>query len=156
MMNLFPTGLAKTIKALNIAVAREHTKTAVRDLAHKLTGDKPLRRDKLNAIIDELHRRCVYAPDPIHGEMIRAILPDEAASADLRKPMDADEACYFVMVLAASAGIECRFVLARYGRCSWTCFVAYENEEGLWQNVNPLRQKTDQVPNELVMGDDVT
>jgi len=150
-MNLLPTGLVEAIKALNKAVEREHTKTAVRELAYKLTTGKPLRRDKLNAIIDELHRRCAYAPDPIRGEFVLALLPDEPPSAATRQPIDADDACYFVAALAASIDIECRFVLARYGRASWTCFIAYENEEGLWQNINPLREKTEQVPNELVM-----
>lgn len=102
-------------------------------------------RDKMCLIIDELWRRYSYMADPIGGEMFGMPRVDDAT-------VDVEGACLFVAVLAQGFGIRCRFTMARYDRASWTVFVAYENEEGLWMNLNVLRQKTDKVPNELVMG----
>lgn len=98
------------------------------EIARTIAGPRS-RHETINLIIDELWRRHTYVAD-----------------------VDIDDACLFVATVAKGFGIRCRFTMARYDRASWTLFVAYENEEGLWQNINVLRQKTDQVPNELVMG----
>lgn len=113
------------------------------ELAHKLAGARG-RRETMNLIVDELWRRYTYAADPVNETFV---LP---RAGDVT--VDIDGACLFIATVAKGFGIRCRFVGARYDRANWTLFVAYETEDGLWQNVNVLRQKTDQVPNELVMG----
>jgi len=85
-------------------------------LARELTDSEPDRNSKMRALVDELHRRWSGV-------------------------VDADDACLFVIALAVSVGIRCRFVAARFGPHSWTCFVAYETEDGRWETVDPLRQK---------------
>jgi hypothetical protein len=129
-------GITKQLEALTKLAGIGRGIVVTEELASKL-ADRRNRREKMDLIIDELWRRYKYAADPV-----------------------IDGACLFVVTLAQGFGIRCRFTMARYGRASWTLFVAYENEEGLWQNINVLRQETAQVPNELVMGpipgDDVT
>ena len=64
--------------------------------------------------------------------------------------MDADDACLFLAAFAMSVGIPCRIVGARYRERCWTCCVAYEDEEGRWTGIDPLRQETDQSCDELI------
>jgi hypothetical protein len=114
------------------------------ELAQKL-AERRGRHETMNLIIDELWRRYKYVADPMNDESFGLPRPGDST-------VDVDGACLFVVALAQGFGIRCRFVMARYSRAAWTLFVAYETEDGSWQSLNVLRQKTDQVPNELVMG----
>lgn len=104
----------------------------VRDFALKLTDGEPDVHGKMRAIIDELHRRFVYSPDPIH-EAMGLLDMDRGGS------MDVDDACMTVAAMASSVGIKCRFVLGSYKRACWTVRVAYE-ADGAWTVVDVLRQ----------------
>jgi hypothetical protein len=64
--------------------------------------------------------------------------------------LDADDACAIVAALAMSVGVRCRLVAVRYGQ-SWTCWVAYKVGDH-WENVDPLRQRPDREPDEVVTG----
>jgi len=136
------TGQLEELTKLSEAVA--FRMTVVRDEIHRQIAGPRSRRETMNLIIDELWRRYEYRRDPLEE---RYVLP---RAGDLY--VDVEGACLFVVAVAKGFGIRCRFVMARYDRASWTLYVAYENEEGLWLNLSVLRQKTDQVPNELVMG----
>ena len=133
----------RTLQALVDLAWRHRDEPRYRELAWSLTEKQPTRQAKMEEIIDELDRRFVYAANPVK-EVIGPV-PFEPGA-----PVDADEACLFVMTLAMSIKIPCRIVGARYGKLRWTCFVSYLDDD-TWNNVNPLRQRTDQVPNELVV-----
>lgn len=113
------------------------------------------RRARVERIVDELHRRFVYAPDPINETvgLISSMLSDVV---NCPTTGDVDDACLFVASLAMSVGIPCRFIAARYHKRSWTLRVAYEDEEGLWTVVDVLRQRTELFENlvfeELMFG----
>ncbi len=117
------------ISAMTHLAAQAH----VRDFVLKLTEGEPSVHGKMHAIIDELHRRFVYAPDPTHNETLG--LFDMASGGS----MDVDDACVTVSAMASSIGIKCRFVLASYRRACWTMRVAYE-ADGAWTVVDVLRQ----------------
>lgn len=112
-----------------LAAARAH----VRDFTLKLTEGKPDVHSKMDAIIDELHRRFVYSPDPTYNETLRLLDMDRGGS------MDVDDACTTVAAMASSIGIKCRFVLGAYRRSCWTVRIAYE-ADGAWTVVDVLRQ----------------
>jgi hypothetical protein len=128
-----------------LAVATARTKGSFLRLARGLVRQS--RGATMHAFVDELHRRFVYAPDPM-AEFLR--IPWDRGML-----IDADEACLFVAVLAKAVDIPCRFVLARYREHAWTVFLAYEDEEGRWIGIDPLRQKTKQRLEELVFGSDL-
>lgn len=136
-------GITNQLKTLT-KLAEAGRGVVVTDEIARTIASSRSRRETMNLIIDELWRRYTYKSDPLNEEFV---LP---RAGDVT--VDIDGACLFVVTVAKGFGIRCRFTMARYDRASWTLFVAYENEEGLWMNLNVLRQKTDQVPNELVMG----
>lgn len=137
-------GIDRTLQALVDLAWRKREDSPYRELAQAATEDESTRTDKMLAIIDELHSRFTYAADPIQGEFIGPVPYTPGGT------VDADDACLFVMTLAMGVGIPCRIVGARYRKFSWTCFVSYQDEAGDWNNIDPLRQKTVFVPNELV------
>jgi len=132
-----------------LAVAAARTNDSFRRLARSLIG--PNRGATMHAFVDELHRRFVYAPDPTMAEFLFLRVPWEPGAL-----IDVDDACLFVASLAKEAEIPCRFVLARYRERAWTVFLAYEDEEGRWIGVDPLRQKTTQRLEELVFSERIT
>lgn len=136
-------GIVRTLQALVDLAWRHRDEPRYGDLACSLTEKCENRLAKMEEIINELHRRFAYAADPVKEHI--GPVPFEPGGH-----VDADEACLFVMTLAMSVEIPCRIVGARYGKARWTCFVAYQDETDTWNNVDPLRQRTDQVPNELV------
>jgi hypothetical protein len=113
-------------------MTRLAAQSSVQEFARKLTEKEPDTHGKMRAIIDEIHRRFVYSPDPIH-ESIGLLDMDRGGS------MDVDDACVTVMAMALSVGIKCRLVLASYRRSCWTVRVAYE-ADGAWTVVDVLRQ----------------
>jgi hypothetical protein len=118
-------------------------------LAQKVTGPETGRKDKMRALVDELHRRFVLAPNPT-SEFIRPF----DAPFDAGATLDADDACVFVAAAAMSVGIPCRLVGVRYGR-SWTCWISYEvDADSSWETIDPLRQKklAGREPDEQVIG----
>ena len=137
-------GITSTLQTMKILTERCQVEPRVHSLAETLADPLDSRAEEIREFVDELHRRFTYAPDPI-GEYVS--MPFEPG----RVTVDADDACVFVAALAVSVGIRCRFVAARYGR-SWTCFLEYEEADGKWTLVDPLRQKTDRSPDELVKG----
>ena len=139
-----PRSITRQLEELTkLADAVASRMTVADEIRRQIAGPRS-RRETMNLIIDELWRRYEYAAEPMREAFV---LPRPGDTA-----VDVDGACLFVVAVAKGFGIRCRFVMARYDRASWTLFVAYENEEALWLNLNVLRQKTDQVPNELVMG----
>lgn len=144
----FTDGSNPTLDALTALSSREQSNPTVRELATQLTAPYLHRSSAMDLIIDELQRRFVYVADPLHGETIGPMPPFAGQFQG-----DVEEACLFVMTLAQSVGIPCRFVMARYGR-AWTLFVAYEREGGGWAITSPLRQKHVKVKDadELIMG----
>jgi len=126
-----------------LAVATARTDSSFLRLARGLVRQS--RSATMHAFVDELHRRFVYAPDPTTAEFLQ--VPWEPGMS-----IDADDACLFVAVLAKAVDIPCRFVLARYRERAWTVFLSYEDEEGRWIGIDPLRQKTKQRLEELVFG----
>jgi hypothetical protein len=109
--------------------ARAH----VQEFARKLTENELDAHGKMRAIIDDIHRRFVYAPDPTHAEFVGLLDMDRGGS------MDVDDACVTVAAMALSVGIPCRLVLASYRHSCWTVRVAYE-ADGAWTVVDVLRQ----------------
>lgn len=138
-------GIAETLSAMAGLIKLNGDAPEYRELAERLSDPFTSRAEEMKAFVDELHRRFVYAPDPIRGEFIGPI-PFESGP-----PIDADDACLFVAALARNVGIRCRFVAARYGR-AWTCLVEYEEADGSWTLVEPLRQAGDRTPDELLRG----
>ena len=139
-------GIEAQLGALAALAWRKSPEVRVR--AHALTDHGIDRQDKIRLIIDDLHRRFFYAPDPVK-ESIHWPSSDDACNG-----VDVDDACLVVAAFAMSVGIPCRIVGARYRERCWTCFVAYEDEEGRWVGVDPLRQKTTQVFEELLWIDE--
>ena len=135
--------IMRTLQALVDLAWRHRDEPRYRDLARSLAAKSPNRHTTMELIIDELHRGFAYAPDPVK-EYIGPV-PFEPGV-----PVDADEACLFVLTLAMSVEIPCRIVGARYRQAHWTCFVAFKDETDTWNTVNPLRTTTDQVPSEVV------
>lgn len=115
-----------------MTVAAERRDANLQELANELTWPKMHRAVKMQAFVDELHRRFVYAPDPLK-EQIRSHAPFAPGER-----IDVDDACLFVAALASHVGIPVRLIAARVKR-SWTLFVAYQDEEGLWTGVDVLR-----------------
>jgi hypothetical protein len=114
------------------AMTRLAARSSVQAFARKLTENEPTVHGKMRAIVDEIHRRFVYSPDPVH-ETLGMLDMDQGGS------MDVDDACVTVAAMALSVGIKCRLVLASYRRSCWTVRVAYE-EDGAWTVVDVLRQ----------------
>jgi hypothetical protein len=116
----------------------------LREFAHGVTDSASCREDKMRALVDEMHRRFVFSIDPTVRETVG---PFTTGS------LDADDACTFLAAAAMSVGIRCRIVGARYGS-SWTCWIQYENENGAWETIDPLRQKKpDREPDECAESD---
>ena len=137
-------GIDGALEALSTLSWRERSNLEIRKLAYKITDGEPDRPSKMCALIDELHRRFKYAADPLEERFGPVPLVEGST-------VDVDDACLFVATLAQAIGIPCRFVAARFDR-SWTCFVAYEVWSGIWETVDPLRQKVDREPDERVLG----
>jgi hypothetical protein len=114
------------------AMTRLASRASVRDFTRKLTENEPDAHGKMRAIIDEIHRRFVYSPDPTHESF-------GLLEMDLGGAMDVDDACVTVAAMALSVGIKCRLVLASYRRSCWTMRIAYEADEA-WTVVDVLRQ----------------
>lgn len=139
-------GISYTLDAMTLLARKESAELRSRSLAALLARDVLSRREKIQELVSELHRRFVYAPNPVK----ETIGPAPFATGEM---IDADDACVFVGALAASVGIPCRFIGARYNR-SWTCFVSFQTEEGEWERINPLKADMliGRVPDESVMG----
>lgn len=144
------TGIETALRALTAVAWRDRLSPAVYKLARRLTDREASRQQKMEAIVDHLHRefRVGRPADPIASE---AVSSPEVLAMGLASPtLDADDACLFVAALAMSVGIRCRFVGARYGH-SWTCWIDYEVGDH-WETVDPLRQRPDREPDERVTG----
>ncbi len=126
------TAIEQTLHQLTAVAWRDRADWMVYQLARDLTGHEASPKQKVEAIVAEVHRK--------YGRF------DSSAVESL----DADDACLFVATLAMSVGIRCRFVAARYDQ-AWTCWVAYEVGDH-WETVDPLRQRPERDPDELVMG----
>jgi hypothetical protein len=134
-------GVEKSLESLAQLAWRERLAPSTYRRARELTNSKISRKDKMEALVDELHRQFVLAPDPVK-ETITVRPPDGAS-------LDADDACLFVAAAAMSVGIPCRFIGVRYGH-SWTCWLSYY-DAGRWETIDPLRQKRpDREPDEQV------
>jgi hypothetical protein len=92
----------------------------------------------MRSFVDEVDRLYVYSPDP-SDECLRSTFPEPGSVIDV------DDACAAVASLAWNYGIPCRIVAARYATRRWTLFVAYQDEDGSWAGIYPLRQKTDHI-----------
>lgn len=136
-----PIGIDGTLKTLQAALAVRPSR-AFRGRAWELT-ETSSRADNMRAFVNELHRIAVYSANPIRETA--ALVPEHPQT------FDADDACLFVAALAGVVGIPCRFVAARVGKHSWTCFLAYQDEEGLWVGIDVLRERTDVVIEEIVL-----
>jgi hypothetical protein len=132
-----------TLRALTNIAWQARLDPRVHRFAVNLTAPEERREGKMRALVDELHRRFVLAPD-CHRECLLPLTLTPGAS------LDADDACVFVAAAAMSVGIPCRFVGARYGH-SWTCWIQYEAGL-LWETIDPLRQKPNREPDEEVLG----
>lgn len=138
-------GIKRTLHALIGLASQKRDDPRIHELALELTAREPNRDGKVRALVDEISRRFVYAPDPTKVEFIG---PVPLTRGEM---IDVDDACLFVAALAMSVDIPCRIVGARYGYVKtrsgrygfWTCILAYENEDGFWTAVDPLKQKFD-------------
>lgn len=127
-----------------LSVVSGRANEPIRELSAHLAGQS--RAATMRAFVDELLHRFVYAPSP--EEEAYYGVPFEPGSL-----IDVDDACTFVAALAREAGIPCRILGAhyRYKRYGyWTIFLAYQDEEGRWTGVDPLRQKTDHLIFDLI------
>ncbi len=142
-MSTRPVALDEQLAALATVAMRERASPDVHVLALEVTASSSNRRDTMRLLVDELHRRFRYAPDPteVLGSMPRTH----------GNTVDVDDACIFVAALAGSLGICCRFVAARYDR-SWTLFLDYETEDGRWETIDPLRHPGLKDPDERIEG----
>lgn len=128
-----PSGLDAIDATLReMTAAAERRDATLHFLALTLVWEVAGRANQMQAFVDELHRRFMYAPDPLK-EQIELHTPFEPGER-----IDVDEACLFVAALASHVGIPVRLIAARVKR-SWTLFVAYQDEEGLWTGVDVLR-----------------
>jgi|HubBroStandDraft_5_1064220.scaffolds.fasta_scaffold116736_3 hypothetical protein len=126
-----------------LSLASERANDQLRSIAFGLVE---LDRERtMRAFVDELHRRFMYAPDPV-----RETIASEPPS-DSDYPIDIDEACVFVAALGRAVGIPCYFMAARYSERQWTLFLAYEDESGRRIGVDVLRQKTTSVSFEEIV-----
>lgn len=143
------TAIEQTLHQLTEVAWRDRLDPLVYQLARDLTDREARRQEKVAAIVDHLGRFQVgRTADPARAETVAGatlLLTGLAGTA-----VDADDACLFVATLAMSVGIRCRFVAARYDQ-AWTCWVAYEVGDH-WETVDPLRQRPERDPDELVMG----
>ena len=146
--------LGEVLEGLTAAAWRARIDPKVHYFARQLTDRGYDRQEKMRLIIDDLHRRFVYAPDPVN-EVIGPVSIDGGSA-------DADDMCLFVATVAMSVGIPCRFVGAFYlvgrQRGFWTLLLSYESEDGSWKTVDVLRQTFGGIsleqrgPDESVMG----
>ena len=167
-------GIKMTLELLARSAWLSRVVPRVQLLARDVTDVETGRADKMRALVDELHRRFVLAPDPPTQE--RSVMDlfdinklDEQMRREIdsvvnpRPSIDADDACVFVAAAAMSVGIPCRFVGVRYGS-SWTCWLSFEVDspptasctkptpEPRWEMIDPLRQKKpDHEPDEQVL-----
>jgi len=128
-------GIKSMLSALNEYAWRHRVDQKVHMFARKAADEGTDHGDKVRLIIEKLHRRFVYAPDPVK-EGITSLEDGHG---------DVEDFCWFTAACAMSIGIPCRIVGARYNKRCWTCFVAYQDEKGYWTGVDPLQQKTDHI-----------
>lgn len=134
-------GISGSLESLRAALAVRPGR-AFRVRAWQL-AETSNRADNMRAFVNELHRVAIYRPSSLN-EMVP--LP-----GDQPPWFDADDACLFVAALAGVIGIPCRFVAARTGKRSWTVFLAYEDEDGLWVGVDVMRERADVIIEEIVL-----
>lgn len=145
-MNENRRGLAESLKALRAALAVRPGRQ-FRARAWGLT-ETSNRADNMRAFVNELHRVALYRPSSL-GEIVP--MPGEHPPT-----FDADDACLFVAALARVVGIPCRFVAARVGKHSWTCFLAYQDEEGFWVGIDVMRENANVIIEEIFVDSPVT
>jgi len=139
-----------TLQALTRLAWRIRLDPKVYLLARRLTDPEASRQAKMEAIVDELHRRPIRTPDPTPAESFAVNYDRFGVFLHLSRPLDADDACLFVAATAMSVGIRCRIVGARYGN-AWTCAVDYAVGDH-WETIDPLRQRPEREPDERVLG----
>jgi len=109
---------------------------SIRDLALRSTAGLVNHRDKMRALVDDLHRAT-------YGGLI-----DGDGNV-----MDADDACLFVATSALCLGISCRFIAERYGQ-SWTVRLGYE-VDGQWETIDCMNQVAMRKLDEKVVGEEL-
>ncbi len=137
-------GLLRHLTAL---AWRDRLDPAVYKMAREVTHREATVQQKVEAIVDSLHRRFQLARTDASAEETLAS-PSQLLAGD--GSMDADDACAVVAALAMSVGVRCRLLAVRYGQ-SWTCWVSYEVGDH-WETVDPLRQRPEREPDEVVAG----
>lgn len=142
--------MIELLRRLTAIAWRDRLDPAVHKLAREMTDRAATRQQKMEAIVDSLHHRFQLARTDASEE--ETLSSPAQLLATQRGAMDADDACAVVAALAMSVGIRCQFIAAKYDQ-SWTCWVAYEVEEGEpMEVVDPLRQRPDRDPDVMVMG----
>jgi len=135
------------LRHLTSIAGRDRLNPAVYKTARELTDCEATTQQKVEAIVDHLHRSFQLGRADASEEETMASPAQLLAS---QRPVDADDACAVVAALAMSVGVRCRFAAIRYGQ-SWTCWVAYEVGDH-WEVVDPLRQRPEREPDEQVLG----
>ncbi len=140
--------MIELLRHLTALAWRDRLDPAVYKMARELTDREATRQQKVEAIVDSLHRRFQLARTDASEEETLAS-PAQLLAAQ-RGALDADDACAIVAALAMSVGIRCRLVAVRYGY-SWTCWVSYEVGDH-WETCDPLRQHPEHEPDQTVTG----
>lgn len=139
--------IVETLRHLTAIAWRDRMEPAVHKMARDLTDREVTRQQKMEALVDSLHRRFqLTRTDASEEETMTSPAQLLVQSGHL----DAVDACAIVAALAMSVGIRCRLVAARYGH-SWTCWVDYEVGDH-WETCDPLRQRPEYEPDETVTG----
>ena len=108
---------------------------SIRDLALRSTAGLVNHRDKMRALVDDLHRATAS------GRLIDGSV------------LDADDACLFVATSALCLGIPCRFIAERYGQ-SWTVRLGYE-VDGQWETIDCMNQVAMRDLDERIVGEEL-
>jgi len=115
--------------------AKDFTLWSIKELALRSTAGLDSSRDKIRALVDDLHRATAS------GRLIDGSF------------LDADDACLFVATSALCLGIPCRFIAERYGQ-SWTVRLGYE-VDGQWETIDCMNQVAMRKLDEKVVGEEL-
>lgn len=145
-MNTVWAGILAMLESMTNWAERHRHSPVIYMWAREATRGKSHPRDKVRALVDELHKRSRLAPDPSLTETI-----DPLDLLTSERALDADDACLLIATLALSLNIPCQFVAARYGQ-SWTCWLSCEFGHEQWEIVDPVGDKPAREPDETVLG----
>ena len=132
------TGIEMSLRQIAALAWRDRLTPSVHMAARRLTDEQPVVSAKVKAIVAHI----VDWNGKVSGRGFdpRLFFPFKIAGETLttEPPFDADDAVLVAATMCLSVGIQCRIVGARY-RQSWTCWLAYQAEGGLWATVDVFK-----------------